>query len=82
VDGGESASAPADAAASDAEGDISMALCAALLGTLMLGSIVGVESHWELLALLALIAGLALVLDGAALNWVRRGSPKRGRPVP
>lgn len=54
-----------------------MALCAALLGTLMLGSIVGVESHWELLALLALIAGLALVLDGAALHWVRRGSPKR-----
>jgi len=48
-----------------------MALVAALLGTLILGSVVGVESHWELLILLALVAGVALVFDAATLHRAR-----------
>lgn len=67
----------ADAAESDAERDISTALGAALLGTLMLGSVIGVESHWELLALLAGIAGVALVFDVARLHGVRQRPPQR-----
>ena len=52
-----------------------MALWAALLGTLMLGSVVGVESHWELLILLALVAGLGLVFDAATLHGLRQRAP-------
>lgn len=62
---------------SDAERDISTALLAALLGTLLLGSVIGVESRWELLALLAGIAGVALVFDVVRLHGVRQRPPER-----
>ena len=52
-----------------------MALWAALLGTLTLGSIVGVESHWELLILLALVAGLAFVFDAITLHGMGQRAP-------
>jgi hypothetical protein len=62
--------------ASDAERDLSLALTAAVLGTLLLGSVVGVESHWELLLLLAVVAGVAIVFDVAALHRVRERPPR------
>jgi hypothetical protein len=50
-----------------AESDVSMALGAAFLGTLLLGGVVGVESHWELLVLLAIVAAVAFVFEAVAL---------------
>lgn len=52
--------------------DLPMALAAALLGTLTLGGIVGVESRWELLLLLALVAAVGLVFERVALQPRRR----------
>lgn len=66
---------------SDAESEISIALGAALLATLILGSVVGVESDWELLILLALVAGLALVFDTATLPRVRLHIAERMQDV-
>jgi hypothetical protein len=56
-----------------AESDVSMALGAAFLGTLLLGGVVGVESHWELLVLLAIVAAVAFVFEAVSLQ----GAPER-----
>jgi hypothetical protein len=60
--------APRSLPESIAESDVSMALGAAFLGTLLLGGVVGVESHWELLALLAIVAAVALVFEAVTLQ--------------
>jgi hypothetical protein len=65
--------APRSLPESIAESDVSMALGAAFLGTLLLGGVVGVESHWELLALLAIVAAVAFVFEAVTLQW----SPER-----
>lgn len=64
---------PETSTESIAESDVSMALGAAFLGTLLLGGVVGVESHWELLVLLAIVAAAALVFEVVTLQ----GRPKR-----
>lgn len=48
-----------------------MALGAAFGGTLALGQVLGVESHAELLLLLATVAGIAFVFERVALPAVR-----------
>lgn len=49
-----------------AESDVSMALGAAFAATLVLIELVGLDTHLEVLALLAVIAGIALVFEGLA----------------
>jgi len=58
-----------------AESDVSMALGAAFLGTLLLGGVVGVESHWELLALLAIVAAVAFAFEAVTLQWPPERAP-------
>ena len=54
-----------------AEGDMSMALGAALLGSLVLGALFGVETQSDLLLLLG-VAAIAFVFERIALPAVRR----------
>jgi hypothetical protein len=64
-----------------AESDVSMALGAAFLGTLLLGAVVGVESHWELLVLLAIVAAVAFVFEVVTLQRIPE-RPQAAEPKP
>ena len=59
-----------------AEGDVSMALGAALLGSLVLGALFGVETQSDLLLLLGVVAAIAFVFERIALPAVRRRMPR------
>lgn len=61
----------------ESKSDVSMALGAAFLGTLLLGGVVGAESHWELLVLLAIVAAVAFVFEAVSLQ----GAPERAPGV-
>jgi len=72
---------PENSLESIAQSDVAMALGAAFLGTLLLGGVVGVESHWELLLLLAIVAAVALVFEGVTLQG-RPERPPRDKSMP
>ena len=61
-----------------AEGDMSMALGAALLGALVLGAFLGVETQSDILLLLGLVAAIAFVFERIALPAARQRMPRRG----
>jgi hypothetical protein len=50
-----------------AESDVSMALGAAFGGALVLSQIFGVQTHADLLLLLAIVAGIAFVFEKVVL---------------
>ena len=62
-----------------AAGDMSMALGAALLGSLVLGALFGVETQSDLLLLLG-VAAIAFVFERIALPAVRRRMQRPGPP--
>jgi hypothetical protein len=63
------------------ESDVSMALAAAVAGTVVLGQIVGAETHSELLLLLAVVAAIGLAFEKLALQAVRKRAPGRDSTV-
>ena len=64
-----------------ADGDPLLVLGAALLGALVLGAVFGVETHSDLLLLLAIVAAVGFLFERIALPAVRRRMP-RGRDGP